>query len=406
MDQQLLNKIELELKKAVPEKATAAWVKRYLGPAKLAQADDLTAFDRALLAPMRELLGRGGKRWRPYLLVLCAQTSQSGVPPSSLARLGTSEGQSGPSWNNLTTAKVGSDLAGSAVALALAPVPELLHNATLIVDDFEDRSPERRGGLAIHKIYGEDIALNAANFFYFYPILYLRVLAKGGSVPLLALASMESSIVEEMANVHLGQALDIYWHNNPDHPVTEAMYFEMCRLKTGTMARLAARLGVLAAIAGSDLAVSRARTASPEASKASFSSVPAQPLASPAELGKFAETLGVAFQIRDDLENISPQGRPGKALGDDITEGKRSLLVIRALTQLRPAAAAELKQILKSHSQDRGPISRAIELINSTDAFIYTRQTIIKYKQKALKILAESELKDVSQLADLANQIA
>ena|SRR3989338_1010670 len=397
MDQQLLNKIELELKKAVPEKATAAWVKRYLGPAKLAQADDLTAFDRALLAPMRELLGRGGKRWRPYLLVLCAQTSQSGVPPSSLARLGTSEGQSGPSWNNLTTAKVGSDLAGSAVALALAPVPELLHNATLIVDDFEDRSPERRGGLAIHKIYGEDIALNAANFFYFYPILYLRVLAKGGSVPLLALASMESSIVEEMANVHLGQALDIYWHNNPDHPVTEAMYFEMCRLKTGTMARLAARLGVLAGTAGSarpvaklygGLAKSRAR------------SVPAQ------QLAEFAETLGVAFQIRDDLENISPQGRPGKVFGDDITEGKRSLLVIRALTQLQPAAAAELKQILNSHTHDRGPISRAIELIGSTDAFKYTRQTILKYKQKALKILADAGLKDIDQLKELVNQIA
>ena len=203
MDQQLLNKIELELKKSVPARATAAWVKKYFsnnGPV------DLTAFDKALLAPMRELLSRGGKRWRPYLLVLCARVSSIGR-----GRAGTDLAQNA--------------ISHEAMALRLSPAPELLHNATLIVDDFEDRSPERRGGPAIHKIYGEDIALNAANFFYFYPILYLRVLAKGGSVPLLALASMESSIVEEMANVHLGQALDIYWHNNPDHPGTPALYF-------------------------------------------------------------------------------------------------------------------------------------------------------------------------------------
>ena len=376
MDQQLLNKIELELKKSVPARATAAWVKKYFsnnGPV------DLTAFDKALLAPMRELLSRGGKRWRPYLLVLCARVSSIGR-----GRAGTDLAQNA--------------ISHEAMALRLSPAPELLHNATLIVDDFEDRSPERRGGPAIHKIYGEDIALNAANFFYFYPILYAK--QKVGSDLAGAATDM---IIQEMTNVHLGQTMDIYWHNNPDHPVTEVMYFEMCRLKTGTMARLAARLGVLAGAAGSacpvakvygDLAKSRAR------------SVPAQQLAGPAKLGKFAETLGVAFQIRDDLENISPQGRLGKTFGDDITEGKRSLLVIRALTRLKPAAAAELKQILNSHTPDRGQINCAIELINSTDAFEYARQTVLNCKQKALKILADTGLKDIAQLEDLVNQIA
>lgn len=52
----------------------------------------------------------------------------------------------------------------------IATIIELIHNGSLIVDDIEDGSDLRRGKPCVHKIYGEDIAINAGNAIYFLPI--------------------------------------------------------------------------------------------------------------------------------------------------------------------------------------------------------------------------------------------
>jgi octaprenyl-diphosphate synthase len=109
---------------------------------------------------------------------------------------------------------------------------------------------------------------------------------------------------EHLRRLHLGQSLDIHWHRNVRSLPREEDYLLMCRLKTGSLARLAALLGGHIAAAG----------ASPPTPEEGVL----------AALGDGAEKLGVGFQILDDVKNLTT-GIPGKSRGDDMVEGKKSL---------------------------------------------------------------------------------
>jgi octaprenyl-diphosphate synthase len=187
-------------------------------------------------------------------------------------------------------------LAGKDKALPLAPLVEISHNASLIHDDIEDNSPERRGAPAIHLRYGVDTAINSGSFLYFLPLVCVN-----GFEP-----SFQNEIfrlwAEHLRRLHLGQALDIAWHSDETAMPSLEEYNLMCRLKTGSLSRLAAILGVLAA--------------EPPASREI------------AEIfGNASEKLGVGFQILDDVKNLTGS-IAGKQRGDDIVEGKKSLPIL------------------------------------------------------------------------------
>ncbi|GHU23613.1 polyprenyl synthetase [Spirochaetia bacterium] len=186
-------------------------------------------------------------------------------------------------------------LHGGDKALPLVPLVEFAHQASLIHDDIEDNSPKRRGEQAIHLKYGLDTAVNAGSFLYFLP---LSVIESWNASPekKMHIFSRWSSALKKL---HLGQSLDIQWHRDCSAFPTVEEYLTMCRLKTGTLARLSAELGALTAEA-------------PEMAPA---------------FGHAAETLGLGFQILDDVQNLNV-GNPGKLHGDDIVEGKKSLPVI------------------------------------------------------------------------------
>jgi octaprenyl-diphosphate synthase len=123
-----------------------------------------------------------------------------------------------------------------------------------------------------------------------------------------------------MRALHLGQSLDIAWHKSWEILPSIDDYYTMCALKTGVLARFAARAGYLSAFYGggsndtnSDLAFARA-----------------------------AEKLGVGFQILDDVKNLT-EGVQGKKRGDDVVEGKKSLPVLLYLHGA-PAGAAEIER--------------------------------------------------------------
>jgi octaprenyl-diphosphate synthase len=124
--------------------------------------------------------------------------------------------------------------------------------------------------------------------------------------------------------------MDIAWHRRFDAIPDIAEYRLMCSLKTGSLARLAAVLGVLAA-----------QTASPQLQKTvSGTTEQVAEAAQAAEiLGAAAEKLGVGFQIMDDVKNLTT-GNPGKKRGDDIVEGKKSLPILLYLQETGNAGPA------------------------------------------------------------------
>jgi octaprenyl-diphosphate synthase len=197
-------------------------------------------------------------------------------------------------------------LGGGDAALSLVPLVELPHNASLIHDDIEDNSDQRRGKAAAHILYGVDTAINAGCFLYFLPLGCIDAWD--------APAELQNRVCrlwgEHMRRLHLGQAMDIAWHRaGQEAPLPRlAEYDLMCRLKTGSLARFAAILGVYAAAGAGAVA-------------------PGDIDGRAGPLGDAAEKLGVGFQILDDVANLTT-GNPGKKRGDDIVEGKKSLPVL------------------------------------------------------------------------------
>jgi octaprenyl-diphosphate synthase len=279
-----IQKIEERLNGVLPENPDAGWVSRiFPGLETDAEGCGVGELSSSLTAPGRDILSRGGKRWRPLLMTLICEA-----------------------------------LGGGDGALPLVPLVELPHNASLIHDDIEDNSDERRGRPAVHLIYGTDTAINGGCFLYFLPLACMDEWEVPGELKERVYAAWG----EHMRRLHLGQAMDIAWHRDFASRPSPEEYTLMCRLKTGSLARLAAVLGVYTGLGGSVPG-----TEGPEAAKA---------LA--VALGSAAEKLGVGFQILDDVKNLTA-GIPGKKRGDDIVEGKKSLPVLLYLNRCPEAGA-------------------------------------------------------------------
>jgi octaprenyl-diphosphate synthase len=259
MDQeytQRIIKIETELKNWLSETADSLWAEKiFPGIGEKINAS-LIQF---LTAPLTDILSRGGKRWRPLLMTLVCET-----------------------------------LGGGDSAIVLSPLIEFCHNASLIHDDIEDESDERRGKPAIHKIYGIDTAINSGSFFYFLSSCCID------SCELKNKELIYKLWTDCIRKLHLGQAMDICWHRDTSAVPDIDEYYLMCGMKTGSLARLSAELGAYTAGASDETA---------------------------RIFGSAALMMGVGFQILDDVKNLTT-GIPGKKRGDDVVEGKKSLPVI------------------------------------------------------------------------------
>lgn len=164
--------IDKAIEKWLPRKYDARSMERTFGKPRFAY--NAEAANRAIAEPVWDLLDRGGKRWRPALLLLVCEA-------------------------------LGGD---AGAALDWAVIPELVHNGTLVVDDVEDSSELRRGKPCTYKIFGTDIAVNAGSALYYIP---LQVLLES-KLPAEQLLKAYETYTQEMMNVSLGQAMDIAWH--------------------------------------------------------------------------------------------------------------------------------------------------------------------------------------------------
>ncbi len=165
-------------------------------------------------------------------------------------------------------------------------VIELLHSGSLIVDDVEDGSLERRGVPALHQLIGVPLAINTGSWMYFWA---LAEIAELGLSPEIELA-LHRVAATTLVRCHQGQALDLstrVFEIGPED--VGAVVAATTRLKTGTLCRFAAELGAIA-------------------SGASRERVDA--------LGRFGETMGTGLQMLDDLGSIVSPSRRDKGRED------------------------------------------------------------------------------------------
>ncbi len=302
--------VDKEIEKYLPKRINKKWL-QFLVPEP--EYIDLNLIQGSLIDPSWELLDRGGKRWRPALFFLIVKALKG----------------------NLEKIK------------EFAILPELIHEGTLIIDDIEDKSELRRGKPSLHKIFGIDIALNAGNFLYFLPLLILR---EKREIKTKRLIQIYQNFIQEMVNLSLGQAIDISWTKKRKTELDEKKYLTMCAFKTGCLSRFSAKLAAILCGKRKDV-VER--------------------------FGKLGEAIGVAFQIQDDILDVTLKGENrqkfGKVFAQDITEGKKTLLVIHTLKKANSKDKKELLRILEKRTEDKREKERAVEIMEKYNAIEYAK---------------------------------
>lgn len=319
------------IEKYLPRKASKKWAEKTFGVKNLS----LNVIQKTILRPVWNFLDRGGKRWRPALFLLIAEA-------------------------------LGGDIEKIKV---FSIIPEIIHNGTLCIDDIEDDGELRRGEPCLHKIFGKDVALNVGNFLYFFPLLLLKENKK--KIKKDILIKIYEIYIQEMIRLHIGQGTDIFWHKGKEKNIREKEYIQMCAFKTGCLSRMAAKMAAVLS-GGKENLIEK--------------------------IGEIAENIGIAFQIQDDILDIDLNGKErkafGKSFGNDIKEGKRTLMIIYVLKKAKEHDKKRLIKILNKHTDDPNEIKEAIRIIKKYGAIKYARKLskriVKKSWQKSEKLLPES----------------
>jgi geranylgeranyl diphosphate synthase type I len=306
----------------VPREIDAAYLESFFGVPTYEYDPD--GLQRALSTPLWDLLDRGGKRWRAVLFLVFVE--EFGADPAEY--------------------------------LPYACIPEILHNGTIIVDDVEDEATIRRGEPALHRIYGRDIALNVGNAMYFLP---LKVIARNpADLPAERRLAAYEMLMHELNRTHLGQGMDIAWHNEREVRVGVEEYLEMCACKTGCLGRIVARLAAI---------------------------VTDQPSAVEDAVAEYAELTAVAFQIGDDIldveHSLGRAGEFGKAFGNDIREGKKTLMVIHAIRESEPERARRLQEILEAEANTDDEVLEAFSIFEDAGSIEFARERALELAAQA-----------------------
>jgi geranylgeranyl pyrophosphate synthase len=316
--------IDKAIEKYIPRKFTKDSIVFKLNPPR--HAYNLEALNKAIAEPIWEFLERGGKRWRPALFLLIIEAL--GKNPEDF--------------------------------VDFAIIPEVIHNGTLMVDDIEDASEFRRGKPCTYKIYGLDIAINAGNAMYYLPLLPL--IKNKEKISKEKLCKVYEIYVQEMISLSMGQAMDIAWHRGiaDADKIGEEDYSQMCAYKTGTLARMSAKIAAVLADANEELTD---------------------------KLGRFAESIGVAFQMQDDILDLTGEEFAEKkgGRGQDITEGKKSLIVIHTLKVANTRDRKRLIEILNMHTSEQKLRNEAIKIMEKYGSIDYVKSFARKIVEESWK---------------------
>ena len=241
-------------------------------------------------------------------------------------------------------------------ATPFAAALEVLHNFTLVHDDVMDHDELRRGIATVHSIYGEAMAILSGDLLFakvYQSVLEYAPEHMSSDDILRTLKKMTDAIIMLCE----GQALDVSFPNATD--VTEADYFFMIGAKTSALFRACAEVGAIVANATDETISS---------------------------LGNFAWEAGIAFQIVDDILGItSDESSLGKPIGNDIREGKKTLIMIHALKNSDDTQRNILYNAMKGKNSNQDDIDLAIKVLEDLGSIEYAHQKASKYLEKAIK---------------------
>ena len=261
-------------------------------------------------------------------------------------------------------------------ATSAAAAIEHFQTAALIHDDIADDSELRRGAPCLHLTEGVGPAINMGD---------LALMLVNGTVikdPVLddvTKVRVVGELIDMTRRTVEGQALDLGWARDGRYDITPEDYLVMATHKTAHYSG-AVPLAIGAIVGGGTETEVEA-------------------------LRNYGLDTGLAFQIQDDLLNlVGKEESTKKGFRDDITEGKRTLVVVHALQSLKGADRERLVHILSSKEKDPAVLDEAVLLMQQSGSIDYART----YAEN-LTSIAKNRLRDMiepSSARDLLESMA
>jgi len=266
--------------------------------------------------PMRRLMEAGGKRLRPKLVQLASQVGPRHEP---------------------------------ARAAELAAAVELLHNATLIHDDYVDESTHRRGRPTVAAAEGAERAIAVGDYYF---AKATRLIAEMGN------AGVTSAVAEALEAICAAQIDDVALRGA--YPGDRESYLRVVRGKTASLFAAACASGALLADAPAEVVEA---------------------------LRRYGDLVGTAFQMADDMVDFSPSS--GKPVGLDVRQRVLSLPLIYAAEDR--VVGPEVRRLLAGALGDQ-EVARVTDLVTASDALPRVRQEAETLVEAAVRELESVEL--------------
>ena len=251
-------------------------------------------------------------------------------------------------------------------ALPLATGLELIHNFTLVHDDIMDHSLLRRNLPAVHVKFGEPAAILAGDLLFakaFEAIL-------NTSVDFSTFKLLQQDFINCVIAICEGQQMDMEFEERKT--VTEQEYLDMISKKTGALFELAGKGGGL--IGGGN---------------------PSEVAA----LQTYGMTLGLAFQIWDDYLDMSSTATTlGKDIGNDIRNGKKTLIAVHSLTHATGKHKKLLDYVFGNHSASEHDVALVYDLFKELGSITYAQQRalqLVNQAKDAITVIKPSDAKEL-----------
>jgi geranylgeranyl diphosphate synthase, type I len=234
-------------------------------------------------------------------------------------------------------------------ALPAAAAVELIHNFSLIHDDIMDNDEIRHGISTVHKEYGLPIALIAGDILFSKAFQVLSLHGKKMGHDDSIIAKMNRILSTACVHVCEGQGLDIQMASSNKIPTIDE-YLDMIRKKTASLFEVSCALGVLCS---------------------------AEPLVGNVDnLSKFGRFTGIAFQLIDDLIGVTGDPKlTGKAVGNDIREGKKTYPILLALEHADTNKREKIMKVFGFKGANRDYVEDAVYAISSLNIEEEVRRT-------------------------------
>jgi octaprenyl-diphosphate synthase len=235
-------------------------------------------------------------------------------------------------------------------AILYAAVVEFIHTATLVHDDIIDDSDLRRGRLAVHSRWGNDITVLLGDY------LYIKSMALALTHDALEIIRLLCDVTLRMIEGELYQLT-----KNGDADITEEEHFDIIRRKTAYLFGGCAQIGgMLGRVSG-------------EREQA---------------LREYGFNLGIAFQLVDDLLDFTGDAAAlGKPIGADLREGKMTLPLIHLLQQDEEEGAQIVRDIIANRTVAQEQWDRLLSTLKDHRSIDYAYKRAVDFAERAKKPL-------------------